>query len=64
MFEDEPLRRASGPLSAIETEDLSGLSLDDLADRVQRLHQEIERTQGVIDKKRVAQSAASAVFRS
>ncbi len=64
MFEDEPHRRTSGPLSAIETEDLSGLSLDDLDDRVQRLHQEIERTQGVIDKKRVAQSAASAVFRS
>lgn len=64
MFDDEPKSRASAPLSALETEDLSNYALTDLTDRVQRLQAEIERTQGVFKAKQQVKDAASSLFKS
>jgi uncharacterized small protein (DUF1192 family) len=64
MFDDEPKSRASAPLSALETEDLSNHSLKELEERSQRLHAEIERTQGVFKVKQQVKDAASSLFKS
>lgn len=64
MFDDEPIRANKGPLSAVETEDLTIMGVKELAERITRLKSEIERTETVLGSKQRAKDAASSLFKS
>ncbi len=62
-FDDLPIKKDS-PVTAVEKEDLSTISVDELEDRIERLSAEIERTKKEIDAKKGSRSAAEAFFKS
>ncbi len=57
--EDQPTRTHAHRLG----EDLSALSLDELAERISLLRQEIDRVEAAIGAKRASAAAADAVFK-
>lgn len=62
-FDDLPLKKDS-PISEVEKEDLSTISVEQLEERVSRLESEIERTKQEIKAKQASRSAAEAFFKS
>lgn len=62
-FDDLPTKK-TGPLTDVEKEDLSTISVDELEERVERLTAEIERTKSEISAKNASRSAADAFFKS
>ena len=62
-FDDSPIKK-TGPLTDVEKEDLSTISVDELQERVERLSVEIERTKAEISTKGASRSAAEAFFKS
>ncbi len=60
-FDDAPVKKDT-PLTAVETEDLSTISIDELQDRVTRLAQEITRTKAEINAKGSSRTTAEAFF--
>lgn len=62
-FDDLPVKKDT-PLTAVEKEDLSTTSLDELQERVHRLKAEIERTEVEITAKGSSRAAAEAFFKS
>jgi uncharacterized small protein (DUF1192 family) len=59
MFDEDavrPLRKAA------VGDDLSGMSIEDLEERIAALRAEIERVEGVLSSKRAGRAAAEAVF--
>ena len=64
MFHDED-GAASNKAKTVITpgEDLSGLSLEDLAERRSLLEEEIRRIDAMTEKKQAGRSAADAVFK-
>ena len=63
MEPDEPKSRRNSALSAVLTEDLSLLGLEELAERITLLNQEISRVEATIASKQASKSDAEAVFR-
>ncbi len=61
--DDAPLRK-NIPLSEVEKEDLSTISVEELEERVQRLEAEITRTKAEIKAKSASKAAAEAFFKS
>lgn len=59
MLEDDPVRAVP---RAILGENLNGMSIGDLEERVEALKAEIARTEAVISSKRAGRAAADAVF--
>lgn len=59
MMEDDPVR--ARPRTTIG-EPLTGMSIDDLQERIDELKSEIERTEAVLASKRAGRAAAEAVF--
>jgi len=51
------------PLASLQREDLATASLDELERRLEALHSEIERVEGLIEAKRGSRAAADAVFK-
>ncbi|WP_262694017.1 DUF1192 domain-containing protein [Kordiimonas aquimaris] len=62
-FDDLPTKK-TGPLTDLEKEDLSTISVDELQERIERLSAEIERTKTEVSAKSVSRSAAEAFFKS
>ncbi|MBL4639424.1 MAG: DUF1192 domain-containing protein [Kordiimonadaceae bacterium] len=62
-FDDLPTKKAS-PVTAVEKEDLSSISVDELEDRIVRLEAEVERTKAEIKAKQGSLNAAEAFFKS
>ncbi len=62
-FDDLPVKKAT-PLTAVEKEDLSTISADELTERVLRLKAEITRTETEIRAKQASKAAADAFFKS
>lgn len=62
-FDDLPAKKDS-PLSAVEKEDLSTISAEELQERVLRLQGEIARTEAEIKAKGASKAAAEAFFKS
>lgn len=62
-FDDLPVKKAT-PLTAVEKEDLSTISADELTERVVRLKAEITRTEAEIRAKQASKAAADAFFKS
>ncbi len=62
-FDDLPVKKDT-PLTAVEKEDLSTISADELTDRVDRLKAEIIRTEAEIRAKQASKTAADAFFKS
>ncbi len=62
-FDDLPIKKDT-PMTAVEREDLSAISVDELEDRVERLMAEVDRTQKEIKAKKASKAAASAFFKS
>lgn len=62
-FDDAPLKK-TGPLTDLEREDLSTISVEELEERIERLHIEIERTRTEVTAKTASRSAAEAFFKS
>lgn len=62
-FDDLPVKKAT-PLTAVEKEDLSTISADELTERVVRLKAEITRTETEIRAKQASKAAADAFFKS
>jgi len=62
-YDDLPTKKHT-PVSDVEKEDLSTISAEELEERVERLHAEIERTQKEIKAKQSSRSAAEAFFKS
>jgi uncharacterized small protein (DUF1192 family) len=64
MVEDavppRPVRGAS--LTDLTREDLDLYAAGDLEERIERLNGEIERTRGVLERKRAGRAAADALF--
>ncbi len=58
----EPRLSRGAALRTVVTEDLSGYPADELDARIAALEGEIERTRGVLAKKRDGRSAADALF--
>lgn len=56
--------RKTDNLKALETEDLSTLSIDELEERAERLRAEIIRAEAMAASKRASKNAADAVFKS
>lgn len=64
MFHDDDTAASTPPKEAIiPGEDLSELSLDDLAERRALLEAELRRIDAVTEKKQAGRSAADAVFK-
>lgn len=61
---DDLPRKKTGPLTDLELEDLSTISVDELDERVERLTAEIERTKQEIKNKQASRAAADAFFKS
>ena len=57
-------RKAGGPLSELEDQELATFSLDELEERITRLKREIERVEGIIAEKEHSLIEASAAFKS
>ena len=62
-FDDLPVRKNT-PLTAVEKEDLSTISKEELEERVERLNAEIARTEAEIVAKKASHAAADAFFKS
>lgn len=62
-FDDLPVKKDT-PLTAVEKEDLSTISADELSERVARLKAEINRTEAEIQAKQASKAAADAFFKS
>jgi len=62
-FDDLPVKKDT-PLTAVEKEDLSTISADELTERVERLKAEIVRTETEIQAKQASKTAADAFFKS
>ncbi|WP_417451159.1 DUF1192 family protein [Kordiimonas sp.] len=62
-FEDHPVKK-DAPLTAVEREDLSTISAEELETRVERLQAEIDRTQKEMKAKKASREAAAAFFKS
>lgn len=62
-FDDLPTKK-TGPLTDLEREDLSTISVEELNERVARLTAEIERTKLEIGAKQDSRNAAEAFFKS
>ncbi|MBL4837035.1 MAG: DUF1192 domain-containing protein [Kordiimonadaceae bacterium] len=62
-FDDLPTKKAS-PVTAVEKEDLSSVSLEQLEERIVRLEAEIIRTKNEIKDKNASRDAAEAFFKS
>lgn len=60
---DEDRPKPSGPLAALVREDLELLSVEELADRIARLEEEIARIRRMQDRKGVSRSVAESLFR-
>ena len=59
----EPVRRPLGwAVVEITREDLELLAVSDLAERIEALEREIERTRAQMDRKRAGRAAADAFF--
>lgn len=56
--------KKSDSLTALETEDLSTLSIDELEERARRLGAEIARAEAMAAGKRAGKDAADAMFKS
>jgi uncharacterized small protein (DUF1192 family) len=56
--------KKSDSLTALETEDLSTLSIDELEERARRLGAEIARAEAMAVGKRAGKDAADAMFKS
>ena len=61
--DDEPMKQQS-PLAMVLNEDLSTASLDELAERIDHLKQEILRVESVISSKKSSHLAAESAFKS
>lgn len=61
--EDFTPRKADN-LKALETEDLSSLSVDELEERAERLRAEIARADAAATAKRASKDAAESAFKS
>ena len=59
--ESGPLRPDS-PLVKVTKEDLSGMGLEELAERIEALEGEIRRIREVIESKKGSRTAAESVF--
>lgn len=62
-FDDAPLKK-TGPLADLELEDLSTIGVEELDERIERLHAEISRAQSEIKAKQSSRAAADAFFKS
>lgn len=62
-FDDLPIKKDS-PVTDVETEDLSTMSIEQLEERVSRLEAEITRTKDEIKAKQASKNAAEAFFKS
>lgn len=62
-FDDLPVKKDS-PLTAVEKEDLSTISAEELQERVLRLQSEIARTEAEIKAKGASKAAAEAFFKN
>lgn len=62
-FDDAP-RKKTGPLTDLELEDLSTISVEELHERIERLQAEISRTQTEVKAKQSSRAAADAFFSS
>jgi len=62
-IDDAPLKK-TGPLTDLELEDLSTISVDELQERIERLQAEISRTQSEVKAKQSSRAAADAFFKS
>ncbi|NVJ99741.1 MAG: DUF1192 domain-containing protein [Alphaproteobacteria bacterium] len=62
-FDDLPIKKDT-PLTAVEKEDLSTISAEELQERVSRLQAEITRTEAEIKAKGASKAAAEAFFKS
>ncbi|MEX0298538.1 MAG: DUF1192 family protein [Kordiimonas sp.] len=62
-FDDLPTKKNT-PITEVEREDLSTISVEELEERVERLNAEIERTKTEIKAKKGSRSAAEAFFKS
>ncbi|WP_417458054.1 DUF1192 domain-containing protein [Kordiimonas sp.] len=62
-FDDLPVKKDT-PLTAVEREDLSTISAEELELRVERLEAEIDRTQKEIKAKKASREAANAFFKN
>ena len=62
-FDDLPIKKDS-PLTAVEKEDLSTISAEELQERVLRLQAEIARTEAEIKAKGASKAAAEAFFKN
>ncbi len=60
MVPPRPVRGAS--LNDLAHEDLDLYAAGDLEERIDRLHNEIERTRNVLERKRAGRAAADALF--
>ena len=56
--------RKTDTLKALETEDLSSLSIEELEERAERLRAEITRADAAAAAKRASKNVADAVFKS
>lgn len=63
MIIDDDAPRPDAPLDALEREDLSLLSLEELEDRIARLEAEASRAQAMLESKSDHASAAESLFR-
>lgn len=62
-FDDLPIKKNT-PVTEVEKEDLSTISVEELQERVARLNAEITRTQAEIEAKQGSRNAAEAFFKS
>ncbi len=62
-FDDLPTKKNT-PVTDVEKEDLSTISVEELEERAERLSVEIERTKAEIKAKQGSRSAAEAFFKS
>jgi len=61
MFEDEPSGKPAAGI--MPGEDLSGLSVQELRERVEALESELVRARAMIESKQAGKSAAEALFK-
>lgn len=63
MLDDLPLRKPRGHLlTDLGKEDLSDYAVEELRERVQALHDEIDRAESLIKTKESGRNAADALF--
>jgi uncharacterized small protein (DUF1192 family) len=55
--------RPDRPLKALAKEDLGGLSIDELAGRIEALKAEMQRVEHALGQKKLSLSAADSIFR-